>query len=82
MTFSQSSLEFRYLQSYAETTVGIPFSASGMDETSIDFLAEELRVPFLKVGSGDVNNLRLIKRAALKQRFGTGVGSHEVKVNL
>ena len=40
-----------------------------MDETALDFL-ESLKVPFIKLGSGDSNNLRLIKKAAR-----TGVSS-------
>ena len=43
---------------------GILFSASGTDEASIDFLVDRLKLPFLKIGSGDVNNLPLIEYAA------------------
>jgi hypothetical protein len=40
--------------------LGIFFTASAMDEKSAVFL-DSLDVPFIKIGSGDVNNLRLLK---------------------
>ncbi|XP_022660290.1 sialic acid synthase-like [Varroa jacobsoni] len=42
---------------------GLLMSASAMDEVALDFLVE-LGVPFIKIGSGDSNNLRLIHKAA------------------
>jgi sialic acid synthase SpsE len=35
-----------------------------MDERSVIFL-DSINVPFIKIGSGDVNNLRLIKLGKL-----------------
>ena len=40
-------------------------TASAMDEKSVDFL-EELQVPFIKIGSGDVNNYFLLEKVAIK----------------
>lgn len=54
--------EYKELQSYANS-VGILFTASAMDENSLDVL-ESLRVPFIKIGSGDANNFPLLKKAA------------------
>lgn len=45
---------------------GILFSASGTDRSSLTFLAEHLNVPFLKIGSGDSNNMLLIDFASEK----------------
>lgn len=43
---------------------GVLFSASATDISSIDFLVQQLNIPFLKIGSGDVNNLPLIQYTA------------------
>ncbi|OQR67132.1 sialic acid synthase-like [Tropilaelaps mercedesae] len=42
---------------------GLLMSASAMDENALDFLVE-LGVPFIKIGSGDSNNPRLVRKAA------------------
>lgn len=54
--------EYEELQSYAGSA-GILFTASAMDENSLDVLTS-LRVPFIKIGSGDANNFPLLKKAA------------------
>ncbi|EEZ97826.1 Sialic acid synthase-like Protein [Tribolium castaneum] len=54
--------QFRELQSFA-AEIGILFTASAMDSQSLRFLAS-LNVPFIKIGSGDSNNLLLIQEAA------------------
>lgn len=41
----------------------ILFTASAMDSNSLQFL-KSLKVPFIKIGSGDSNNFILIKEAA------------------
>ncbi len=51
---------------YQHLLIGIFFTASAMDEKSAIFL-DSLDVPFIKIGSGDVNNLRLLKRG--KEKF-------------
>lgn len=55
---------FSELQKFSKYVVGIPFTASGMDEASLRFLAKELCVPFLKIGSGDSNNLPMFEALA------------------
>jgi sialic acid synthase len=57
--------EYRELMTYA-TSLNIPFSASAMDESSLDFLVK-LGVPFIKIGSGDANNFLLLEKAAKTQ---------------
>ncbi len=57
--------EYRELMTYA-TSLNIPFSASAMDESSLDFLVQ-LGVPFIKIGSGDANNFLLLEKAAKTQ---------------
>ena len=37
-------------------------TASAMDEVSLDFLVEVLKVPFVKIGSGDANNVLLLEK--------------------
>lgn len=56
--------EFIELQNYANEN-DIMFSSSGMDIPSFDFL-EQINCPFLKIGSGDTNNLELLKHVAKK----------------
>lgn len=57
-----SKEQFIELQRYAYE-VGISFTASGMDQVSMDFL-NSINVPFFKVGSGDANNLPLLVHTA------------------
>lgn len=57
-----SSDEFLELQQYA-TAKDILFSASAMDIESFRYL-ENIKVPFIKIGSGDANNIQLLKETA------------------
>ena len=57
-----SDEEFIELKNYAEE-IGIIFTASGMDIPAFNFL-NKINVPFFKIGSGDTNNLELIKHVA------------------
>ena len=43
------------------------FTASAMDPVSVVFL-DELNVPFIKIGSGDNNNIPMIQTAAQMSR--------------
>ncbi|XP_053961465.1 sialic acid synthase [Anastrepha ludens] len=54
--------QYRDLQMHAKE-IGIDFTASAMDEISLDFL-QAIKVPFIKIGSGDANNVLLLSRAA------------------
>ena len=39
-------------------------TASAMDLDSIDFLVNQLKVPFIKIGSGDSNNPLVLQKVA------------------
>ncbi|KAF0309743.1 Sialic acid synthase [Amphibalanus amphitrite] len=77
---------YRELQEYAKqagtraaSLVDILFTASAMDPVSAEFL-EELDVPFVKVGSGDADNLPMISEIAGRGRpvvVSTGMQSLE-----
>ncbi len=59
--------QFRELQAYCERT-GILFLSTPDEEDSLDFLADELDLPWLKIGSGEVNNYPFLRRVAAKQK--------------
>ena len=46
---------------------GIYLTACGHDEDSIDFLVDELRIPFLGITSSELTNLPLLKHGAKKE---------------
>jgi N-acetylneuraminate synthase len=54
------------LKEYAEE-LGLVFFSTMEDKESIDFLIKELKIPLIKVGSGDLTNYPLLKHTA---RFG------------
>ncbi|KAM7364340.1 N-acetylneuraminic acid synthase [Cochliomyia hominivorax] len=54
--------QYQELQSYCRK-INIDFTASAMDEISLQQL-DELKVPFIKIGSGDANNFLLLQKAA------------------
>ncbi|XP_074593299.1 N-acetylneuraminic acid synthase [Brevipalpus obovatus] len=58
--------QFFRLKNYSLNNQGIQFTASAMDTESIDFLMDRMQVPWLKIGSGDVDNFPLIEKAADK----------------
>ena len=57
-----SADQYQDLKQYA-ASLNILFSASAMDESSLDFLVQ-LGVPFIKIGSGDANNFLLLEKVA------------------
>lgn len=59
--------DFAELKAYAES-IGIDFLSTPDDEDSLDFLADELRLPWIKIGSGEVTNLPFLRRIAAKQK--------------
>jgi len=64
--FLEFSIEqYEELIAYANS-LSIDFSASAMDEISLDVLVQ-LKVPFIKIGSGDANNLPFLVKAAKTQ---------------
>ncbi|XP_058448242.1 sialic acid synthase [Malaya genurostris] len=54
--------DYRTLQQFC-SEIGILFSASAMDPVSLKQLAE-LDMPFIKIGSGDADNIPLLREAA------------------
>jgi N,N'-diacetyllegionaminate synthase len=59
--------DFAELKVYAES-IGIDFLSTPDDEDSLDFLADELHLPWIKIGSGEVTNLPFLRRIAAKQK--------------
>lgn len=55
--------QYQELQAYADQ-VGIMFTASAMDAMSLRQLDQVLGVPFIKIGSGDANNIPMLRQAA------------------
>ncbi len=62
-----SYADFAGLKAYAES-IGIDFLSTPDEEDSLDFLADELNLPWIKIGSGEVTNLPFLRRIADKQR--------------
>lgn len=70
--------QFRELKSYADG-VGIPLTASGWDEESVDFL-DSIGVPFFKMASADLTNHPLLEHTAKKGKpiiLSTGMSNIE-----
>ncbi|XP_058823614.1 sialic acid synthase [Topomyia yanbarensis] len=55
--------DYRALQKFC-SDIGILFSASAMDPISLEHLTE-LQLPFIKIGSGDADNIPLLRKAAV-----------------
>lgn len=71
--------QFHNLQLYA-LNQGIIFASSAMDINSIEFLVQ-MDLPFLKIGSGDVNNFPLLQVAASKNKpLIISTGMHDIHV--
>ena len=73
-----SAAEFRRLSELADR-VGIPFLASPFDPDSLAMLVE-LGVPAIKLGSGELTDLPLLRRAALSGKpllLSTGMADEE-----
>lgn len=59
--------DFAGLQGYA-AEVGIDFLSTPDEEYSLNFLADELALPWIKIGSGEVTNLPFLRQIASKQK--------------
>jgi N,N'-diacetyllegionaminate synthase len=71
--------DFRELQIYAKQK-GVGFLSTPDEYKSLDFLAEELCLPILKIGSGEVTNYPFLNRFAQKKIpviLSTGMSSLE-----
>ena len=55
--------EYQTLKEFCQNEVMIAMTASAMDMTSVDFLVQ-LGVPFIKIGSGDSNNMLMLEKVA------------------
>jgi len=59
--------EFIKLKEYCDITK-IMFLSTPDDEDSLDFLVNELKIPIIKIGSGELTNLSFLKKIAAKNR--------------
>lgn len=59
--------EFRELQKYCNK-IGIMFLSTPDEEESLDFLSDELKLPYLKIGSGEVTNFPFLIEIAKKNK--------------
>lgn len=65
--YSIGKKEHRELKEYCDK-IGIDFASTGFCRVEIDFLVDELDVPFIKVASMDINNLPFLKYIAGKEK--------------
>ena len=63
--------QYQDLQEFAKG-VGIAMIASAMDPVSVDVVIDTLKMPFVKVGSGDANNPILLEKVS-KQTSTTAI---------
>lgn len=69
--------DFKELKVYSESK-GVKFLSTPDDYKSLDFLADELQLPILKIGSGEVTNIPFLRRFGLKNKpiiLSTGMSS-------
>jgi sialic acid synthase SpsE len=59
--------DFKELQAYSKQ-VGVDFLSTPDEQESLNFLVDELDLPLIKVGSGEINNLLYLKQIARKKR--------------
>ena len=73
---------FFTLKKYAKK-IGIDFLSTPDGEKSLDFVSDKLNVPYIKIGSTELNNLRLLYKVGKKHKpvfLSTGMGTlKEVK---
>lgn len=58
--------DFKEIKHYCDE-IGIIFASTADEEESLDFLVE-LGIPFIKVGSGDINNISYLRYIGAKKR--------------
>jgi N,N'-diacetyllegionaminate synthase len=59
--------DFKELKKYCESTT-VKFLSTPDDYKSLDFLADELQLPILKIGSGEVTNIPFLRRFGKKKK--------------
>lgn len=65
--YSVSEQELYELKKYADK-IGIDFATTPFSQREVDFLADELKVGFIKVASMDLNNYRFLEYIAHKNK--------------
>lgn len=63
--YSMSEQQLKEMNEYAEE-MGVDFASTPFSKAEADFLTDDLKVPFLKVASMDVNNLPFLDYVARK----------------
>jgi N-acetylneuraminate synthase len=58
--------DFRKIKKYCDD-IGIIFLSTPDEEESLDFLVDDLKVPAIKIGSGEITNLPFLRYAARKK---------------
>jgi len=69
--------DFKVLKNYSESK-GVQFLSTPDDYKSLDFLSDELDLPILKIGSGEVTNIPFLRRFGEKKKpiiLSTGMSS-------
>lgn len=64
--FSLDKEEFRQLKNYCDQK-NIDFGCTPFSEAEVDFLVDDLKIPFLKIASMDLNNLPFLEYMAKKK---------------
>lgn len=59
--------DFRQLQAYC-VEKGILFLSTPFDEESLDFLVDDLQIPYIKISSGDLTNFPFLFKIAKKNK--------------
>ena len=59
--------DFRELKKYSDK-IGVKFLSTPDEDKSLDFLSDELKLPILKVGSGEVSNIPFLRKIGSKKR--------------
>ncbi|RGF13505.1 N-acetylneuraminate synthase [Blautia sp. AM16-16B] len=77
--------EFKKIKNYCDE-IGIIFASTADDSKDIDFLVDELEIPFIKVGSGDIGNISYLRYVGSKKKpivLSTGMSTlSDVEISL
>lgn len=77
--------EFEKIKKYCDE-IGIIFASTADDSKDVDFLVDELGIPFIKVGSGDIGNISYLRYVGSKKKpviLSTGMSTlSDVEISL
>ncbi len=77
--------EFEKIKKYCDE-IGIIFVSTADDSQDVDFLVDELGIPFIKVGSGDIGNISYLRYVGSKKKpviLSTGMSTlSDVEISL